>query len=157
MKTLTLLLLLALLSVTNGQSEYQTQLCPYELIEQNYIQGLKSDNCGLRVSCAYFLGEMKSTKAVIPLMDLLNTCARDEVRLIAALSLIKIGDERGIFLVKRQAEFCDNERVRQLCERIYNSYILQKYSDVSEYAKEGDEELQITISSFEKNTGNPRE
>ncbi len=150
MKKLIVVLSLALASILTAQSEYQTSLCSYDLIEQNYLEGLKAENCGLRTSCAYFLGEMKSEKAVIPLMGLLNSCPKVEVKLVAALSLIKIGDERGIFLVKRQAKFNNIERVRLLCERLYNSYIMQKYSDVVEYAREGDEQLQLTLSSFVK-------
>ena len=139
-------------SIVSAQNtEYQTEKCSYDLIERNYLEGLNSDNCGLRVSCAYFLGEMKSGKAVIPLMNLLNVCPKDEIRLIAALSLIKIGDQRGIFLVKRQSEFCDNERVRLMCERFYNSYVQQKYSDIGGYALEADDQLKITINSIKNN------
>lgn len=148
MKTLVAILFLAISSIIFAQSEYQSNLCSYELIEQNYIEGLKSDNCGLRVSCAYFLGEMKSTKAVIPLMDLLNNCPKDEVRLIAALSLIKIGDKRGIYLVKRQAEFCDVERVRALCEHLYFAYLQDKYVEPNLLIAESDLELKPIISEL---------
>jgi hypothetical protein len=41
-------------------------------IEDNYLVGLNSDVPGLQVSCAYFLGEMKSERAVIPLMKMLR-------------------------------------------------------------------------------------
>ncbi|MDZ7764996.1 MAG: hypothetical protein U5K00_11280 [Melioribacteraceae bacterium] len=43
-----------------------------EIIEQNYIEGINSENLGLKVSSAYYLGEMKSQKAVIPLMAILR-------------------------------------------------------------------------------------
>lgn len=141
-----ILLLFAVASFLSAQSDYQSELCPYQLIEQNYLEGLNSDNCGLRVSCAYFLGEMKSSKAVIPLMDLLNTCPKVEVRLIAALSLIKIDDKRGVFLVKRQAEFCDSERVRLMCERFYNAYMQNKYIEPSSLIAESSDELKPLLS-----------
>lgn len=156
MKKLTAVLLLALISVLSAQSEYQSSLCPYDLIEQNYLEGLKTDNCGLRTSCAYFLGEMKSTKAVIPLMELLNNCPKEEVRLIAALSLIKIGDKRGVYLVKRQSKFCDSERVRSMCERFYSAYVLDKYEDSKLYIAEADEELKTVVSEFERNSGSDK-
>jgi hypothetical protein len=44
----------------------------YSQIEENYLVGLNSSNVGLRTSCAYFLGEMKSDKAIIPLLKLLR-------------------------------------------------------------------------------------
>ncbi len=43
------------------------------IIEDNLIRGIKSDNAGLQTSCAYFLGEMKSSKAMIPLLKLAKT------------------------------------------------------------------------------------
>jgi hypothetical protein len=151
MKQPIIFVIILFVSVNFAQnSDYQNARCSYDLIEQNYLGGLNSENCGLRVSCAYFLGEMKSQKAVIPLMNLLNTCKTDEVRLIAALSLIKIGDKRGIYIVKRQAEFCDSERVRLMCGRFYNSFTMQKYTDLKDYVLEGDDEFKVTISSFER-------
>ena len=41
-----------------------------EQIEDNYLVGLYSDVPGLQVSSAYFLGEMKSERAVIRLMEI---------------------------------------------------------------------------------------
>ena len=99
----------------------------YEQIEDNLLAGLKEDNLGLNVSCAYMLGEMKSDRAVIPLMKMLR-CEKDErAQLMAALSLMKIGDERGIFLIKRLAQFSDCERVKCMCARFTNVYLYEKY------------------------------
>ncbi|MEJ2617652.1 MAG: hypothetical protein P8Z35_22040, partial [Ignavibacteriaceae bacterium] len=58
----------------------------------NLLIGLKSDNAGLRSSSAYFLGEYNSREAVIPLMKILKSNAEEELRIQAALALIKIGD-----------------------------------------------------------------
>ena len=58
----------------------------YETIENNLIAGVKSDNLGLRVSAAYFLGEINSNRAVIPLMHMLKNSDIEEERLVAALS-----------------------------------------------------------------------
>ncbi len=99
----------------------------YETIELNRLIGLASDNEGLRVSCAFNLGEMKSQKAVIPLMQLLREGNTLEERVIAALSLVKIGDAQGVYLVSRLATFCECEKTRRMCERFYNGYLYQKY------------------------------
>lgn len=98
-------------------------------IEQNLLAGLASDNEGLRLSCAYFLGEYKSEAAVIPLMKTLNTEDDICLRIIAALSLIKIGDERGVFLVQRTSVFDDCEIVRKLSERFYLAHLYNKDSN----------------------------
>jgi len=96
----------------------------YNIIEANYLEGLKSDNIGLRMSCAYFLGEIKSAKAVIPLMHMLNTEEHEGARIIAAWSLVKIGDSRGIYLVKRQGEQCKDCSVKSMCQYFYNHFNL---------------------------------
>lgn len=99
----------------------------YETIELNRLIGLASDNEGLRVSCAFNLGEMKSKKAVIPLMNLLRTGNSCEERIIAALSLIKIGDPQGVYLVGRLGKFHECERTRRMCEKFYNGFLYQQY------------------------------
>lgn len=101
----------------------------YEAIELNRLIGLASDNEGLRISCAFNLGEMKSVKAVIPLMALLREGKTCEERIIAALSLVKIGDPQGVYMVSRLAKFHDCDRTRRMCEKFYNGYLYQKYLD----------------------------
>lgn len=92
-------------------------------IEQNYIEGINSDNLGLKVSSAYFLGEMQSQKAVIPLMAILRGDKSDGARLAAALALVKIGDARGVYMVKRTIDFNDREKVRKLAKHLYSAYL----------------------------------
>ncbi len=45
----------------------------YARAEQNLLIGLESDNQGLKESSAYMLGELKSSKAVVPLMKMLRS------------------------------------------------------------------------------------
>ena len=87
-----------------------------EEIELNYLAGANSDNLGLQVSAAYYLGERKSTKAVIPLMKILRESESVEARIMAALSLYKIGDNRGVHAIKQAIRFDDNEQVKKMCE-----------------------------------------
>ena len=98
----------------------------YENIEENYLIGLNSDNMGLKISCAYFLGEMKSRKAVIPLMQILNSEQHEGARIIAAWSLVKIGDPIGIYLVQKLSESCDCSSVRCMCDHFYIHYLQQE-------------------------------
>ena len=96
-----------------------------EDIEINYLKGIESDNLGLRISSAYQLGERKSKKAVIPLMDALRNDSSVEVRIMAALSLYKIGDQRGIFAIKKAIDFDKNEQVKQMCSTFYQMYVAE--------------------------------
>ena len=99
-------------------------------IDQNLIIGVKTENLGLKVSASYYLGERKSSSGVIPLMHVLRNDESPEARIMAALSLFKIGDERGIFAVKRAIEFDKNEQVRNMCAIFYQMYISEKSEKV---------------------------
>ena len=95
----------------------------YDQVEQNLLAGIKSDNIGLQTSSAYFLGEMKSDKALIYLLKLARYGNTEESRIIAGLSLYKIESNIGMYLLKSLRESDDSEKVRITFNRIYNKYI----------------------------------
>ncbi|MCB9250082.1 MAG: HEAT repeat domain-containing protein [Ignavibacteriales bacterium] len=101
----------------------------YEEIENNLVEGINSDNRGLQISSAYFLGEMKSHRAINPLLKMLKDGTTEEERIIAALSLSKIKTEQGLFAVKQRIKFDDSERVQRLCEIFYNNHIADQIND----------------------------
>ncbi|MGE5679820.1 MAG: HEAT repeat domain-containing protein [Bacillota bacterium] len=106
---------------TNSASSLENNFSNRELIENNLFVGLESDNLGLRISSAQFLGEYKSSRATIPLMRMLHNDKDENARIQAAWSLMKIGDGRGIFMVKQAARFDDSPRVKRICRIFYNS------------------------------------
>ena len=95
----------------------------YARAEQNLLIGIESDNQGVKEGSAYMLGELKSSKAVVPLMKMLRTDDQEPARIVAALSLCRIGDARGVYAVKRATQFDDSERVAQRCAWFYNEYV----------------------------------
>lgn len=97
-----------------------------DLVVTNLMNGVNSENQGLKMSSTYFLGELKSDKAVIPLMKILKTEDNEESRIMAALSLLKIGDSRGIFAIKQAINFDDSERVQKMCSIFYQYYLSKK-------------------------------
>jgi hypothetical protein len=100
----------------------------YHQVEQNLLAGIKSGNIGLQTSCAYFLGEMKSDIALIPLLKLVKNGPTEEARIIAALSLYKIESKIGMYSLKYLAETDKSELARQVFDRIYKKYVFDKYS-----------------------------
>ena len=100
-----------------------------ETVDQNYLEGVKADNLGLKISASYYLGERKSSKAVIPLMSILKSDKSPEARVMAALSLFKIGDERGIYAIKQAVKFDDNEWVKKMCNIFYQMYLTNKEAE----------------------------
>lgn len=97
-----------------------------DLVIINLMNGISSGNQGLRMSSAYFLGELKSDEAVIPLMRILKSDENEESRIMSALSLLKIKDSRGLFAIKQAIKFDDSERVRKMCSIFYQDYLINK-------------------------------
>jgi hypothetical protein len=91
---------------------------------KSLINGVSSDNYGLRISCAQMLGDFKVENAINHLLNMLHSEDTEEARIVAALALYKIGSERSLFAVKRAAIFDDSQRVRKLCARFYKHFIV---------------------------------
>ncbi len=122
---LILLLFCSELSFAQDSIKVTSRITQEDII-LNYLAGVSHDNLGLKVSAAYYLGERKSQKAVIPLMNILKSDESPEARIMAALSLYKIGDERGIFAVQRAIEYDKNEQVRKICNIFFQMYETEK-------------------------------
>ncbi len=97
-----------------------------ERIEENLLKGINSSNLGLQTSSAYFLGELKSGKATIPLLKLLSDGESDEARIIAAISLYKLDSGIGMYRIKWYSVHEENELLKRNFTRIYNTYVANK-------------------------------
>ena len=97
-----------------------------DLVITNLMNGVKSGNQGLRMSSVYFLGELKSDEAVLPLMKILKSEENEVERIMAGLSLLKIDDSRGIFAIKQAIKYDECERVRKMCTIFYQDHLSKK-------------------------------
>ena len=95
----------------------------YAAAEANLLAGLASENLGLKESAAYMLGEIKSDRAVVPLMSLLKNSDQESTRIVAALALCRIGDARGVYAVKQASRFENSTLVAQRCAWFYDQYV----------------------------------
>jgi hypothetical protein len=112
---------------------FSFQILPQETADQNSKQmeacfetlklGLNSNNLGLQAGCAYMVGEVNCQRSVICLLKILHNSSSEELRILAALSLYKIGDSRGIFAIKQAIKFDESRRVQRICEIFYKAYI----------------------------------
>jgi len=93
----------------------------YTKYENNLIVGLKSDNDGLKFSSAYLLGEIKSELAVDLLIRMLRSHEDENFRIMAALSLSKIGTDQALYMVKRVGKFTDREKLATFCDKFYKA------------------------------------
>lgn len=91
------------------------------MIETNLLDALTSGNAGLMQSAAYYLGEFKSEKAIIPLMKMLHSDCCDGLRVTAALSLTKIGTGKSLYAVKQCGTFDHSSFVKRFCTQFYSA------------------------------------
>ncbi|MCP5062065.1 MAG: hypothetical protein GY936_06335 [Ignavibacteriae bacterium] len=119
MKKLSSLLLLVLTLLLSSTMFAGSNTANDSRIEANLLVGLKSDNLGLKISSAYFLGEYGTSKSVNSLMKVLKSGNTEEERISAAVALSKINTEKALFAVKQRAKYDDSERVRRLCGLFY--------------------------------------
>ena len=123
-----LLTILALILLLNSALFSKNDMNPTESTIQSLMIGLESENIGLKTGCAYMLGELKVTEAVIPLMKLLRNDEQEEVRISAALALYKIGTPMSIYAVKQASKYDDSKRVLKLASNFYNEYLRNNIS-----------------------------
>lgn len=96
---------------------------------ESLLNGLNSENIGLKSSCAYMIGELQISKAIIPLMKLLRTSENEDLRITAALALYKIGTPMSINAVKQAIKFDESKRVSKHCADFYNDFSKNKITD----------------------------
>ena len=94
-----------------------------EFTEAKLLEDVHCDDCVKRENAIYSLGELRSEKAVIPLMAVLHSDADESSRIVAALALCRIGDARGTYAGKRAATYDGSEKVRTLSAWFFNTYV----------------------------------
>lgn len=92
--------------------------------EQEYnqflIKALKDSNVGIRASAAQLLGDRKVQDAVKPLLKMLKSEKNNSAKIVAALALYKIGEEKALPELKQLAK-CDRcKTVRHVALAIVN-------------------------------------
>jgi len=120
----TFFLLVAFSFLTYAQTTVQTQTSARkDCVKKSLLIGVESENLGLKSCAAYMLGEFCCDEAVVPLLKILHNSPYEEMRIMAALSLYKIGDSRGIFAIRQATKFDESKRVRKLCNKFYRTYL----------------------------------
>lgn len=136
-RILALTLLLLLLSSTTFAGNSKSEVDVKESTIASLLEGLTSDNMHLKSSCAYMLGELKVTEAIIPLMRILHNDINEELRISAALALYKIGTPMSIYAVKQAGRFDESERVNKLAQNFYAEYLRQKLNNTDKKETDG--------------------
>jgi HEAT repeat protein len=124
---LTLVLALVLTVFISGA------LLSQELNEKEYneylIKALKDDNIGIRSSAAQLLGERKVKEAVKPLTAILKTEKNYAVRIVTAVALHQIGDEKVVMVLKERLRKDKNLTVRHVLAGLIENLETTQYAN----------------------------
>ena len=105
-----------------GNDPAQTT-CKSKTAIENLKVGIKSDNMGLKKSAIYYAGYYRINETVPALTEQIKKEADPKTRILIALVLYRIGDEKSITLVKDMAAKDSDTEVRRMCTCIYNAYV----------------------------------
>ncbi len=105
---LTILLSNALLAQPVDEQKY----------DQYLITALQDENIGIRSSAAQLLGERRVVDAVNPLVTMLTTEQNASARIVIAMALYRIGDERALPTLKKVANSDKSKTVRHVVTAI---------------------------------------
>lgn len=89
---------------------------------ENLLEGIKSDNNGVKRSSIYFAGKYRIAEAEETLIEQLKKEQTPENRILIALVLYKLQSEEGLLAVKNMAVSDTDEEVRRMSTHIYNEY-----------------------------------
>lgn len=131
MKTLLIVLFAVLLVPTLSAQAAELSVEKKSAAVDNLTVGIVSDNTGLQTSAALVLYDLieksylqsnDASKAMIPLLIMLEKGKTEEERIAAAVALFKLGNAIGIYRLRGVAVFDDNEKVANVCKNLYYSY-----------------------------------
>ena len=124
-RSLVVMLFLAGLAAMALAGEPAEKAKPFDKakVEANLLIGLASDNTGLQRSCALMLGQIKSDRAVLALMQKLRSSDDECVRIASAWALSRIGNPFGTYLVKMSVSFEESAKLRAHCAWYYNTMV----------------------------------
>ncbi len=133
MKTLVLILLLSSLMFAPllAAGADRAPSTDKSAIVQSLVNGISSENDGLRTSAAVVMKEVIDRAIVqpedfsgslIPLLKMLDTGRTDDERIAAAVALYSLDNGIGIYRLRGSARFDNSEKVRTVSKNLYYSF-----------------------------------
>jgi hypothetical protein len=86
--------------------------------KENYITGITSDHPGLKSSCIYFAGRYMLKEAGELLVEELKKCREEDLSLLIAWSIYKIGEKNCLDELEKIAENHTSKRLKTFCAHL---------------------------------------
>jgi HEAT repeat protein len=92
---------------------------PVPTVEQLLLQLKEAKTDVAKGDIVYQLGEMEAQEATDALLDVFYNAEHEGLRVMAALSIAKIGDDKGLDAIKNAAHTDDSPYVKKMCGVFY--------------------------------------
>ena len=93
----------------------------------NLLDGINSENDGVKRSSIYFAGHYRIAEAEEALIEQLKKELNPSNRILIALVLYELVSEDGLLEVKKLANNDDNLKVRRMSTHIYNEFLTKDF------------------------------
>ena len=117
------LFLFAAIGQLTAQSNNLKDITNNEYALVNLLDGIMSENEGVKRSSIYLVGKYRIAEAEQVLIEQLEMEENPSNRILIALVLYEIGSENGLLEVKKLISNDDNHKVRRMSTHIYNEYL----------------------------------
>lgn len=115
-------------TAANAQMNSIHSLTANKYALQNLVNGIHSDNMGLKRSSIYFAGKYKIAEAEPELIDQLGIEKDASTRILIALVLYEMGSEDGLLEVQKLSKQDLDPKVRRMSTKIYYEYLVNDIS-----------------------------
>ena len=130
------LLVLTFFFVSNSllaQTESEQRVELTDIVKANILNGIHSDNFGLKMSSIYLAGKFKVTDLSKELVKEMKVSYNEELCQMLVWSLYQIGDESCCQEMRNIIENHPSERIKSFCESMYK---IKQYDSTNEKSKE---------------------
>ena len=122
MKTLFCVLSLVLLfTASDAKAQNSDKYWTVNAIK-NLSAGINSDNYGVKRSAIFLAGKYKLTQLLDELIKILDDERNQNIKIITAIALEKIGDEKGVEAIRKKIPTESDDKVKQLYQLISAEY-----------------------------------
>ena len=122
------ILFVLLVSESFGQNQKVSELSKHKYALQNLVNGIQSENKGVRESSIYIAGQYRFIDTEDALIEQLKVEKDSDIKVLIGLALFRMNSEKGMNELQRLASNDQNPRVRRMSMAIYNEY-LDKYTN----------------------------
>ncbi|MFO7524824.1 MAG: hypothetical protein R6W68_05180 [Ignavibacteriaceae bacterium] len=95
---------------------------------ENLINGIHSENEGIRKSSIYFAGKYKVEEAAYDLIKQLKNEENSSIRVLIALALFEMESKDGLEAIKKLGDADDDLRVKRMASFIYDEYVNSRFN-----------------------------